>query len=63
MYCADTDGDGIDLESPQGLGIDIPTIPEVNVHVHVGDVASSSSQRVDGPLHSIIADSSKFTTE
>ena len=27
----------------------MPTIPEVNVHVHVGDVASGSSQRVDGP--------------
>ena len=49
LYCTDTDGDGVDLESLQGLGSDIPTIPEVNIHVHVGDVASSSSQRVDGP--------------
>ena len=27
----------------------MPTIPVVNVHVHVGDVASGSSKRVDGP--------------
>ena len=27
----------------------MPTILEVNVHVHVGDVASGSSQSVDGP--------------
>ena len=35
MYYTDTSGDGVDLESPQGLGSDIPTIPEVNVHVHL----------------------------
>ena len=47
MYCTYTNG--VDLVSPQGLGSDIATIPEVIIHVHVGDVASSSSQRVDGP--------------
>ena len=49
LYCTDTDCDGVDLESPQGLGNDIPTMPEVDIHVHVGDIASSSSQRLDGP--------------
>ena len=32
---------------------------EVNVHVHVGDVASSSSQRVDGPPLSVFGKSSQ----
>ena len=34
LYCTDTDGNGVDLESPQGLGSDIHTIPEANVYVH-----------------------------
>ena len=34
LHCTDTDDDGVDLESPQGLDSDIHTIPEVNVHVH-----------------------------
>ena len=34
LYCTDIDDDGVDLESPQGLGSDIHTIPEVNVRVH-----------------------------
>ena len=35
---------------------------EVNVHVHVGDVASSSSQRVDGPAD-IVKDKSENPTQ
>ena len=35
MYCTDTNSDGVDLESPQGLGSDIPTILEVNIQVHL----------------------------
>ena len=35
LYCTDTNGDGVDLESPQGLDSDIPTVPEVNIHVHL----------------------------
>ena len=46
----------------QGLGSDISTIPEVNVHIHVGDVASSSTQRVDGPAD-IAQDKSEKPTQ
>ena len=62
LCCTDTDGDGVDLESPQGLGSNIPTIPEVNIHVLVGGVASSSSQRVDGPAD-IAKDKSEKPTQ
>ena len=35
---------------------------EVNMHVHAGDVASSSSQRVDGPAD-IVKDKSENPTQ